>query len=251
MIDSIEDERLVPYRSLRSLKSQFVTEGKKGVAALFDSELEIESLLFESKHHQLAKEYQKNHPHIVLYEASQEVVSQIVGYKMHQGIMALAKIPDPHPLDQLKGNTLVLQGLANAENVGAICRTAAAFGIRNILCDRACSPLYLRRTVKTSMGTLFNLKHYYSSNLVDDLTKLKVRGFSVVGADPAQENIALNEVKVESPVLLIIGSEGEGISHDVKRACDQLVRIPIDLSVDSLNAAIASSIFLYTFSLYE
>ena len=249
-IDSIDDPRIAPYLSLRNLKSQFVTEGKKGVATLFESKLHIESLLYEKKHEALALSYQKERPELELFCADETIISQIVGYKMHQGIMALAPIPVDQPLDQLEGSAIVLQGLANAENVGAILRSAAAFGISNIICDEACSPLYLRRTVKTSMGAIFSLNTFKSMQIVKDLGALKKRGYKVVGADPAQENTPLREAKMKHPLLLVIGSEGDGISQEVKAVCDELVCIPIDPSIDSLNASIASSIFMYTFSLY-
>ena len=238
---NFNDPVLEPFKSLRYQKKSFIAEGVKVIGSLIDSPIEIKAIL-------TLKKYLPQLPESVrdrLFLADESIMEQIIGYRMHQGIMALALIPPERPLDELTGPAIALNGLANAENVGAIMRNAAAFGINNIIYDGACSPPYLRRTVKTCMGAVFNMNCFGVESLESAFTIMKGRGYTILGADPHEANIRLNEIAISSPYALVIGSEGMGMEEPVKAACDKLFKIPISPDIDSLNAAAASAISLY------
>ncbi|MCF7806640.1 MAG: RNA methyltransferase [Simkaniaceae bacterium] len=244
-IDSLDDERLIPYLSLKAQQETFIAEGIKVVTSLFQSDLEIISIVILENYIPFIPE---KHHHRVLI-GNEQIMQAIIGYKMHQGIMALAKIPPMRDLKLLQGPAIFLQGLANAENVGAIIRSAAAFGIEEIIFDSMCSPPYLRRTVKTSMGAIFKMKVYHANHSIQDLGKFKQTGYQIIGADPQVGNVSVSDFKPMRDWILVLGSEGHGIDQGVKALCDPLVRIPICSEIDSLNVAAASAIFLYILKL--
>ncbi|MDN3503962.1 MAG: RNA methyltransferase [Rhabdochlamydiaceae bacterium] len=240
-IDSITDPNIAPFSSLKQQDSLFIVEGKKCVESLFKSSLEVLSVLIYEKYLPLIPKG------IEVYIADESIMTQIVGYKMHQGIMALAKIPAPLLVENLVGNTVVIQGLSNAENVGAILRNCAAFGIHNVIYDSKCSPPYLRRSVKTCMGSIFSMNLYKSDHLKSDLIRLSKRGYQIIGADPKEENLNIKDLAITQPFVVVIGSEGHGLDEEIKQIC-QLVKIKIEPQVDSINAAAASAIFFYQIS---
>jgi tRNA G18 (ribose-2'-O)-methylase SpoU len=162
--------------------------------------------------------------------------------------MARARRPQDASLaDLLSGPILVMDGIAKTDNVGAIIRNAAAFGITNILVDhRTCHP-FQRRAVRTSMGNVYGMKIHQTRNLATDLQWLKSQGVQVIGFENRPTAVNLGELQFTSKTALIIGSEATGMSPEVMATVNQLVRIPIDEDVYALNAACASAVALYAF----
>ncbi len=234
----IEDLRIAQFVSLRKQSSKLcVAEGEKCVQALLDSDLTIKALFASAKY---AQKYQQEG--IPFYTASDEIMSQIVGYKMHQGIMASAVIPQPLDLQEICGPAIALNGLANAENVGAIMRNCVAFGIQNLIVDKKCSPPYMRRSIKTSMGAVFKLNIFYCEELQESLSKIS---HELVLAHPRDEAIDLKDFTFPKEYILVIGSEGHGIDEKILSSVSTWVKISINPEVESLNAAATSAILLY------
>jgi len=174
----------------------------------------------------------------------------IVGYALHQGLMLTVEIPTaPSLIEILKINkhpsTIVaLDAIADAENMGTIIRTCAAFGVTAILLDdQSCNP-YLRRSVRVSMGTIVNATLIKVASLAPELRLAKDSGSMIVGATLGNGSVALERVNLAGDVVLVFGSEGLGISESVLKICDQLVEIPIESGIDSLNVGVACGIFL-------
>jgi len=237
-IADIYDSRINPYLSLRRQQGTFIVEGEKGITALLNSNLPVLSFFALSKYYEKLQL-----PAVPCYTADESIMTQIVGYRLHQGVMAHVAAPESVPLEDLHERIVVLNGLCNAENVGAIMRNCAAFGIRSVIVDEKSSDPYLRRSVKVSMGSVFNLKVHYTENLVETLNCLKEKGYTIVGADNKEG--AINAASYVYPLksVLIVGSEGHGL--DVVESCQQLVKIPIEPQVDSLNVAAATAVLLY------
>jgi len=178
-----------------------------------------------------------------IHIGSEELMQQIVGFKMHQGVMALVRRPKNVPLKEMGESVVVLNSLADAENIGAIVRNCAAFGVCNLIIDNVCSTPYLRRSVKVSRGAIFNMKVHESSDLRKTLSKLHSERYTLIATTPG--GTAINQLPQHKKYALIIGSEGSGIAPEILQLADEQVGIPMHNGVDSLNAAAATAIFLY------
>ena len=169
----------------------------------------------------------------------------IVGHRIHQGVMALADRPQDVKLDELGNKILILNGVNNAENVGAICRSALAFGVDSIVIDsNSCSP-FVRRAIRVSMGSVFKMKFMHTDNLKDLLEDLYKDSYSIVSASNDEGAMKLKDVDFNKKTALVLGNEGDGVDEVIKNLSDYVVKIPINREVDSLNVAVASSILLY------
>ncbi len=242
-------EILQQYTGLRDNDAgpdSFIADSSRVVIKLLESGLEVHSLLatqewFDDNAATLGK---LSAP--ALYFASQETLKSIVGFTLHQGVMARARRPADVPLeDLLPGPILVMDGIAKTDNVGAIIRNAAAFGITRILVDhRTCHP-FQRRAVRTSMGNVYGMKVHQTSDLPGALRTLKSHGVQIVGFENRPQAVDLPTCSFAASSAIIIGSEAEGMAQDVLNEVQTLVRIPIDQEVYALNAACASAVALY------
>ncbi len=226
------------YSSLRDLGPYFIGEGEEVVKSLFKSDLEVISLLMEERY--LAK---LTFPNSVKIEiASKEELQKIIGYKMHQGIMALGVKPKNALIEEMTGPAIVLNGVVDPENVGAIVRNAVAFGVRNLIVDTYSSPPYLRRSIKVSRGALFQMKVHTTSNLCELL-----QGKNSVATSLSNKAVLLEQAIFPQDPYFIFGRESTGIDPEILNSASTHVKIPIDPIIDSLNVAVASGIILYQF----
>ncbi len=258
-ISTFDLPSLQPYRTLRrpldhQRQGIFVAEGEKVVRRLLESDLEILSILFtEEWLAALRGDLERRSASPELFVAPKNLVETIVGFPLHQGIMAVARIPKPSTLDEVLGRSnqpyflVAVDGLTNAENLGVLVRNCAAFGVQAILVGETSSSPYLRRAVRNSMGAIFKLPVIQLESLTATLGNLSTRGITTIAAHPASSNdvTALAEVK---SCCFVFGSEGEGISEDVLAACTKKIAIRMSNNVDSLNVASASAVFLHTIS---
>lgn len=254
LIHSLEDERIQPFRSLRKggveREETCVAEGVKGIIALLESDWEVLSFFAEEVYHEQFRSLldKKGVSYDCRWVASAELMKGIVGYRMHQGVMALGKTPKNTPIEVTEGSVVALDSLANAENVGAVVRNAAAFGVKHLLVDHLCSSPFLRRSVKVSMGAIYSTQVCKVPDLPEALKELKKRGYEVVGAHAHSSAVSLNQFNWPKSVVLVMGSEGQGLRPEVEAVCDHLVYIPMEESVDSLNVAAASAVLFYSSS---
>ncbi len=191
-----------------------------------------------------------------VYVASPEVLSEVVGFNMHRGCLAAGHRPDERGLQnfaseiQAQSLVVVLEGLANNDNVGGVFRNAACFGADAILLDPTCAdPLY-RKSIRTSMGATLRVPFFRMSNLAEGLDALKANGFTRYGLSPRSDAHALDDFlsgvkSLPARRAFILGSEGPGLSSAAFDVCDAWVRIPMAPTVDSLNVATASGIAMW------
>lgn len=252
-----ENGLLEPYRTLRRpLDHQeqgiFVAEGEKVVRRLLESGLPVLSVLLTPEwletHRVLLQE---NNSPIEVFVAPKKLVESIVGFNLHQGIMAVARIPAPTSLEGLLAKSpsphvvVAIDGLTNAENLGVLVRNCAAFGVQGLLVGETSSSPYLRRAVRNSMGAVFTMPVVPVTDLAETLRRLRsTYGIRSIAAHPRATGESLYEADFRKSCCIVFGSEGEGISPRVLEACDDAVAIPMHHGVDSLNVASASAVFL-------
>jgi tRNA G18 (ribose-2'-O)-methylase SpoU len=141
---------------------------------------------------------------------------------------------------------IVLEAVANADNVGGVFRNAAAFGADAVLLSPSCcDPLY-RKAIRTSMAATLQVPFARVADWPRGLETLEARGFTIVGLTPRASGQSLDNFAVSRParVALLAGNEGLGLSRESEAAVHQLVRVPIRSDVDSLNLAVAVGIVL-------
>jgi len=257
-IGALDLPELAPYRTLKrpaehEAQGIFVAEGDKVVHRLLASTLTVVSVLLPE--HRLA-EYepglQRRPEEFPVYAVTEkQVLEELVGFEMFQGVMAVAKIPLTCTLGELLVNCpsprlfAAADGLTSAENIGVLVRNCAAFGVQALLVGETSASPFLRRAVRNSMGTIFQLPVIEAVNLGDSLQELRRQGVRCVAAHPHTDQRTLSDADFTEDCCVVFGSEGNGISAPVLAACDEAVAIPMPPTVDSLNVASAAAVFLY------
>ena len=256
-IDSLEMPELAPYRTLRRPLEHreqgiFVAEGEKVVRRLLESDFTVVSLLLPEKWFLEYEPLIGSRPeNISVYLAEKNTLQKLTGFSMFQGVLAVGKIPAAHTLATVLEQSAhpylfaAVEGLSNAENVGALVRNCAAFGVQALLVSRSSSSPFLRRAVRNSMGAIFRLPVVERLDLAETLRELRTRGVRCIAAHPHPDRQTLWQADFSPDCCVVFGSEGYGISAEVLSGCDTRVAIPMHSGVDSLNVGNAAAVFLY------
>jgi tRNA G18 (ribose-2'-O)-methylase SpoU len=264
-IDEAGDERLGDYRGvsdpdLALRRGLFIAEGRLVVRRLLaSSRFQTRSVLVTAPALAALQDAQALRPDVPVFVATQAVMNGITGFNMHRGCLAVGERPAgtnwrdvasqiPDPKSQIPHVLMCLERVANADNVGGVFRSAAAFGARAVLLDPVSTdPLY-RKAIRTSMGAALQVPFARAEPWPSALHELHGLGFAVVAMTPAAPATPLRDV-VQSVagrnVAIVLGHEGEGLSAEALAACELQARIPVGSEVDSLNVATAAAIALY------
>lgn len=249
-----EDPRLAPYRTMRAQfdhlsAGYFVAEGEKVVRRLLESPFPVRSVLVPPKWQDVYADLlaQRAEP-IDLFVADKEVLQNLIGFSMYQGVLGLGEVPAPSSLESLLALPrprlfAAIDGLSNAENVGAVVRNAAAIGAHALLVGDQCAHPYLRRAVRSSMGTIFKLPFHPTSSLPATLQFLRNHGVRCIAAHPHVDRRTLWDADFSGDCCIVLGAEGDGIRPEVLASCDEAVMIPMAECIDSLNVAAAAAVF--------
>lgn len=147
--------------------------------------------------------------------------------------------------DSVNGNIIILDNLQDPGNLGTIIRSSVAFNIDTIIISDTSVDLYNPKVVRATEGMIFNL-NIIRRNLEEIIPVLKNLGYKIVGTDVNEGNDVRNISKEN--VAIIIGNEGNGMSENIKKLCDEFINIKINKSCESLNAGVAASIIMYEVS---
>lgn len=246
---------LLPFIKMTktAIKDGIVCDGWNVVKELIASQLPIAYIVCESHFLPKIKEIQVT-VEAPVYIIDKRDASNIIGYTIHQGILALAKSPELIPIKSLeseKGDAIVIHDIEKAENVGSIIRNGAALGFRNCIVSHKCASPYLRRAVRVSMGSVFHMNIVHIENEEEFISWLSITKRSIVvpcldeGADD------ISTVSVKSPFAIIFSNEGKGIEYGIKKYASYTVTIPMAPPVDSLNVAAASAIIMHELKKYK
>ena len=169
---------------------------------------------------------------------SEEVFRSISSEVCPQGVIAVIEKPD-NEIAPPKGSCVLLDGVADPSNVGAIIRTAAASGYNTVYLTEDCADQYSPKAVRSSMSGVFRVKTVRGS--AQDL--LEAINLPVYVADMCGENVFTH--KPSGAFCLVIGNEGHGVSNAIRQRADKTVSIPMDNGVESLNAAVSAALLMY------
>jgi tRNA G18 (ribose-2'-O)-methylase SpoU len=254
-VDDAEDPRLEPYRHVADHQwlrrhGLFVAEGRLVLQRLVAARsYRLHSVLL-SPAALAAMDESLRGIEAPIYVASQAVLNETAGVKFHRGCLALVARPEPLGPDVLHGSRLLLglEAVGNPDNVGGLFRTAAAFGVEAVLLDDATGdPLY-RKAIRTSMGAALQVPFVRVASWLAIIRTLRSDGFSVIALTPEPSATTLDEYAARSHrndrLLLMVGTEGSGLSKSVVDIADATVRIPVASGVDSLNVTVAAGVAL-------
>jgi tRNA(Leu) C34 or U34 (ribose-2'-O)-methylase TrmL len=275
-IDSLDLPELAPYRTLRraaehETRGIFVAEGDKVVRRLLESQCEVLSVVLPEKRLESYRPLltARREPDLPVFAVTDmKVLEELVGFSLYQGVLAIGKIPAPATLSEVLERLApprllaAVDGLTSAENLGALVRNCAAFGVQALIVGETSTSPFLRRAVRNSMGTILTLpvielarlgqRHQWTDKpqahhqtLAQCLQHLRTRGIRCIAAHPHTDQRSLSDADFTSECCVVFGSEGHGISPAVLAACDEAVAIPMPPEVDSLNVGAAGAVFFY------
>ena len=256
-ITTFDRPELLPYATMRRHVEHreqgiFVAEGEKVVRRLLESSLTVLSVLVPEKWYRDLEPLIRVRPETIqVFLAEKKLLETLTGFSMYQGLLAVGKVPRQPALQEALEKAsqprlfAAVDSLSSAENMGAVVRNCAALNVSLLIVGQTSSSPYLRRAVRSSMGTIFQQPVLESSDLVSTLSELKQRGIRCVAAHPHVSGKTLPQCDLRSDCCIVLGSEGYGISKPVLEACDEAVAVPMPATVDSLNVASATAVFLY------
>lgn len=251
----LEDYRNVPDAELIQQRGIFVAEGRLVVARLLEgSHFKARSVLVTETALRALGTATPVEPTLPIYLVPQWVINAIAGFDIHRGCLAIGeRTPSPTWQDVAANarRMVVIEKVANADNVGAIFRHAAAFEVDAVLLEATCAdPLY-RKAIRTSMGATLRVPYARAEPWPSGLHELRARGWSLFALTPSAVTTlqsvvsGLGRNRSAQRVAIVLGHEGEGLSAEALGACHDQARIPMAGSVDSLNVATACAIALY------
>jgi len=255
-LDDLDDPRLVDYRHLREPSRRmkverdrgiFTLEGALSVEALLASSYEVRSVLVAEEHaEKMGTRFGEGVPLLAVPAAA---MTELTGVHFHRGILAVAErraLPSVAELVASARTALVLEAVNDHENIGALFRNAAAFGVDAVVLDpTTADPLY-RRSTRVSLGHVLRVPFARAEAWPQGLRDLQTAGFTTIALTPAAGAEPLARLVDDPPerVALVLGAEGPGLSDEALATVARQVRIPMVPGVDSVNVATAAAIAL-------
>ncbi|MGZ0146229.1 TrmH family RNA methyltransferase [Kribbella sp. WER1] len=254
------DERLADYVQLREVNLRrlleeehglFIAEGDKVIRRAAGAGYEPRSFLLAPRWLDSLQDVLAQWPDKPVYVVSEELAEQVTGFHVHRGALASYKrqaaVPLPELLTPGVRRIAIFDEIVDHTNVGAGFRAAAALGVGLVLVTPTCAdPLY-RRSIKVSMGTVFQVPWTRLQSWPGDLKLLQEHGYVAAAMALTDESITLDDLadRKDDKLALIFGTEGHGLKPTVLRQADLTVKIPMAGGVNSLNVASSAAVAFY------
>ena len=227
-------------------KGIFIAESPKVISVALDQGYEPVALLCEQRHVEgdAAPIISRMDASVPVYTGSRDLLSQLTGYTLTRGglcAMRRPQLPTVESVCRDARRVVVIDGVVDTTNIGAIFRSAAALGVDGVLLTRtSCDPLN-RRAVRVSMGSVFLVPWTW---LDSPLPSLHDYGFRTAAMALTADSVSLDDpaLMAEPRLAIVMGTEGDGLPHDTIASADYVVRIPMAHNVDSLNVAAAAAV---------
>ncbi|GAA1568500.1 RNA methyltransferase [Kribbella sancticallisti] len=257
-VQDAADARLGDYVQLREVNLRrlleeehglFIAEGDKVIRRAAEAGYEPRSFLLAPRWLDSLADVLEKWPTVPVYVVTEELAEQVTGFHVHRGALASYRRRPAAGLDGLlTGRRIaIFDDIVDHTNVGAGFRAAAAMGVDAVLITPTCAdPLY-RRSIKVSMGTVFQVPWTRLTSWPGDLAQVKDRGFVTAAFALTDDSISLDELTArrDEKLALIFGTEGHGLKPHVLDQADLTVRIPMAGGVDSLNVASSAAVAFY------
>ena len=234
-------------------KGIFIAESPKVIGTALDCGCKPVAILAERKHlpTQVAAILARCGD-LPVYTGDETLLKSLTGYSLSRGLICAMRRPAPQTPEAVcrgAARIAVLEGIVDSTNVGAIFRSAAALNMDGILLSPTCCDPLCRRAVRVSMGTVFQIPW---ARIAEDpsgwphpgLERLKEWGFKTAAMALSKDAVSVDDPRLmaEPRLAILMGTEGDGLSHATISGCDYTVCIPMSHQVDSLNVAAASAV---------
>lgn len=254
-VSSLVDARLAPYSGLTEAQLRyglsdfgelFIAESPKVINVALNAGYSPVSLLCEAKHiaGDAADIVARCGDDVPVFTGSRELLSRLTGYTLTRGVLCAMRRPMPKSLGEVLDGArrvVVIDGVVDSTNIGAIFRSAAALGIDAVLLTPGSCDPFNRRAVRVSMGSVFLVPWTW---LDVPVASLRDFGFKVAAMALTHDSISLDNplLRRVERLAIVMGTEGDGLSRETIADCDYVVRIPMSHQVDSLNVAAAAAV---------
>lgn len=231
----------------------FIAESPNVIHRALDAGYVPVSLLMERRHvENQAKEVIERCGDVPVYTSTLDVLTKLTGFQLTRGVLCAMRrrgVPTVEEVCRNARRIAVLENIMNPTNLGAIFRSAAALNMDAVLLTPACcDPLY-RRSVRVSMGTVFQVPWAWLGDDVSQwphpgLERLQTMGFKTAAMALRDDSVSIDNqaLMAEDRLAVVLGTEGDGLKDETIAKCDYTVRIPMSHGVDSLNVAAASAV---------
>jgi len=258
-LDDPADPRLADFQNIADAdalgqRGLFIVEGRLVVERLLrESPVEPCAVLVTEAAVRALGPALTRRPDLDVYVVPLALMEPLTGFNIHRGCLATARRPAPRSIDDVLAlgarRFLVLEGVTNPDNIGGLFRTARAFDVQAVVLGPGCGdPLY-RKAVRVSCGAALVVPFAVASRWPDSLAVLGQHGVPIFALTPSGD-CSLEDAAAThrhgSPLALMLGAEGPGLSAGALEAADRRVRIAIDPRADSLNVVVAAGIALNT-----
>ena len=230
-------------------KGLFIAESPKVIRVALDAGYEPMALLCERRHIMGdAADIIARCGDIPVYTGERQLLAQLTGYTLTRGVLCAMRrrpLPSVEEVCRDARRVVIIDGVVDTTNIGAIFRSAAALGIDGVLMTtNACDPLN-RRAIRVSMGSVFLLPWTWLDRPLTDLHQL---GFRTVAMALTDNSVAVDDptLVAEPRLAIIMGTEGDGLPHETITSADYVARIPMAHGVDSLNVAAAAAVAFWS-----
>lgn len=258
-VTDINIPELAPYARLTEAqlrnklnpeKGLFITESPKVIRVALDAGYKPVSMLCEERHITGdASDILERMPELPVFTSTRDMLASLTGYTLTRGVLCAMQRPAERTVEDLVAQFhekpvtryVVIDGVVDATNIGAIFRSAAALGIDGVMITRtSCDPLN-RRAVRVSMGSVFLVPWAWLDEPVNSLNRFGIKTAAMALTD---NSVSLDDASLcaEPHLALIMGTEGDGLPFSTIASTDYVVRIPMRHGVDSLNVAAASAV---------
>lgn len=181
---------------------------------------------------------------VAVEKVTDNVLKKISETKTPQGLVFVLKMPHYGIEDLSGGNILILENIQDPGNLGTMLRTAEGAGVSGVLMSKGTVDIFNPKTIRSTMGSLFRVPFLYTDDLEGSIEHLKKDGVRIYAAS-LQGTKFYDEIAYEGRNAFMIGNEGNGLSDEAVMMADELIKIPMEGKLESLNAAVSAAILLY------